>query len=182
MNLTALTVMARVIWLLNEPLCHNVLMGYDLNSSLQLTAKGWSILDIGFVRRLVNFKSKGSEKIHANASIENKEKISKRFTKFAKCKDLSELNNEACRIEAEINELTLDLSSIKNLILVLSSGNVLDSSSESRRSGSPRDNSITSSSAPEPRLQPAENAVVMVSLDEVKDLENNAFEEKEVYK
>jgi hypothetical protein len=32
-NLTALTVMTRVIWVLNQQLCHSVLLGHDLDSA-----------------------------------------------------------------------------------------------------------------------------------------------------
>lgn len=162
--------MVRVMWVLNQPLCHSVLMGYDLDNSLQLKSNAWSILDIKCLRILADVKINGNEKIHAYTRHLDQAENLRKVSKFAKCKDLDELNKEAGRIEIEMKELAIDLSDIKNIILVLSSGTMYASSSSSENRSS--DNSHTTVALDQ--QQANGNAVAVLSLKADDDIERNS--------
>jgi hypothetical protein len=122
----------RVMWVLFQDFCQNLLMGYDLDASLHVTKISWSVLEIGIVARFVSmvWGQGGSRKIHSGRVDD--ETVNKKLAKFSKLKNEDELVKEIARVKAELQDRKAELTCLENMMFTFDQSSNNSSQSENK--------------------------------------------------
>jgi hypothetical protein len=105
----------RVMWILYQDFCQNLLLGHDLNASLHITKTSWSINEIELVKQIKSavWGSSGSVKIYSVNADEAA--VNKKLAKFAKLRKEAELLKEIARVKEAVFDMKAELTCLENM-------------------------------------------------------------------
>lgn len=109
-------VLCRVMWVLFHKLCLKLLLGYELDRSLQETQSAWSIMDLHCLQSAKKIIYGSDDNFNKNKKKNELEAIKrKKLIKFSKLKNADELGEELIRVKDLIADLRSDLICLENM-------------------------------------------------------------------